>query len=504
MKVLGISSTSGTRRFLACGLAGGVLALALAAYAAEQEKEQAVAQATSLSRAFRAAAQQVLPTVVMIKTTIKPQRTEERSEDSPRRRNRGRNPFEGSPFEDFFGDEMPNPHGRSFAQQGVGSGVIVDASGIILTNAHVVEGADEVSVELTDGRTFKGSDIKTDEQTDLAIVRIKTDEKLPFAKLGDSSKMEIGDWVLAIGNPFELEHTVSAGIISGSKRVLPSGKRSDYLQTDAAINPGNSGGPLVNLEGDVVGINTAIASNSGGYQGIGFAIPSNLAKWVMQQLIERGEVERAYLGVGIVDISNDVAGKLGVRPHEGVLVTEIFPDTPAKKAGLQEGDVVLKFAGKKVSSPPSLQELVERVPFGSKQELTVLRDKQEKILKVEVTAMPKKFGVARGRPRAIDRGDRSAVVVRSLGLEVSDVTREVADQLGLKEPNGALIVNVREDGLAADAGLRPGMVVLRVGQKSVKNAAEFETAMKNESTAEGVMLLVRTSGGNRFIVLQQR
>lgn len=468
--------------------------------AEDRQQQQGVAQANTLSKAFRAAAQQVIPTVVLIKTTTKPQRS---NDETPRGRSRGRNPFKGTPFEDFFDDDMPGFHSQPFIQQGVGSGVVVDPSGIILTNNHVVEGADEVLIELPDGREFKASETKVDEQTDLAILRIKIDEKLPYARLGDSSKMEIGDWVLAIGNPFELEHTVSAGIISGSKRVLPSGKRAEYLQTDAAINPGNSGGPLVNLDGEVVGINTAIASSSGGYQGIGFAIPSNLAKWVMQQLIEHGKVERAYLGVGIVDITNDLAAKLGVRPHEGVLVTEIFPDTPAGAAGVQEGDVIKTFAGQKVSSPHELQELVERSKFGSKQELQILRNKQSLALQVEVKSMPTKFGVARSKPKQIERGDRSAVSDRALGLELSDVTSDVAQQLGLKGSEGALIVNVREGGLAADAGLRPGMVILKVGQKSIKSAADFETAMKHESVKEGVMLLVRTASGNRFIVLQQ-
>ena len=220
----------------------------------------------------------------------------------------------------------------------MGTGVIVDKSGIVLTNNHVVNGADEVTVHLADGREFKAEEIKTDEQTDLAVLRIRgAGSLLEAATLGNSDDMQIGDWVLAVGNPFELEQTVSAGIISGKGRELGSVQRAKFLQTDAAINPGNSGGPLVNLEGEVIGINTAIASNTGGYQGIGFAIPSNKAKWVMNQLIKKGAVERAYLGVKIERRrASGVAEKLGVKPGEGVLVYEVMPKSPAAEAGFQE------------------------------------------------------------------------------------------------------------------------------------------------------------------------
>lgn len=460
----------------------------------------AIAQAHGLSRAFRAAAQQVVPTVVMIKTTTKP-RMAEPSERSPLRQ---RNPFKGTPFEDFFNDDN-GLRGRSMVprHQGVGSGVIIDPSGMILTNAHVVDDADEVLVELADGRQFKGTDIKQDEQTDLAVVRIKADKPLPAAKLGDSSKLEIGDWVLAVGNPFELEHTVSAGIISGMKRLLPSGKRADYIQTDAAINPGNSGGPLVNLEGEVIGINTAIASSSGGYQGVGFAIPINLAKWVSKQLVDRGAVERAYLGVGIAEITHDVANKIGVEKNQGVLVTEVFPDTPAARSGFQEGDVVVAFAGQSVRNPHQLQELVERAPLNSKQEVKVLREKKPVAMQVEVKSLPKKFVAA--TPRAGRQQDESSAYSnRDFGLQAADLTPQLAERMGYKGFSGVIITGVDEDSLAAEAGLREGMLIIRVGNKSVKSLSEFEEAMKRTSPKDGVMLLVRTEGGNRFVVLQQR
>jgi len=461
---------------------------------------QIMAPAQNLSRAFRAAAQRVLPTVVTIRTTTRAHQLPDHK--APRN---DRNPFKGTPFEDFFGDRDFGSDALPFVphQEGVGSGVIIDPSGIILTNAHVIDDADEVMVGFADGRQLKAADIKTDEQTDLAVLRIKAEEKLPVAVLGDSSKMEIGDWVIAIGTPLELEHTVSAGIISAVKRSLPSDKRADYLQTDAAINPGNSGGPLVNLNGEVIGINTAIASSSGGYQGIGFAIPSNLAKWVSQQLISKGSVARAYLGVGISPLTSDLSGKFGVKPGQGVLVTQVFPDAPAAKAGFKEGDVISAYAGEKVHSPHELQELVERSPFGSHQQVVVIRDGRSQSLVVEVQSMPQHFG-AESRGKSRENEEEPTYTNRDLGLDLSDLTPEIAAKLGFSGASGVLITAVSQDGIAAESGLRKGMVILKVGNTTVKSVSDFETAMKKQSLKEGVLLLVRTTAGNHFVVLQEK
>lgn len=460
----------------------------------------AMAQANGISQVFRSVSERIIPTVVAIKTTVKPKHAASTEGRNPRRVN----PFQGTPFEDFFNDrDFPGMPQMPHIQQGMGSGVIIDASGLIITNAHVVADADEVMVQLADGRQFKGTDIKIDEQTDLAVLRIKANGNLPFAKLGDSSKMAIGDWVLAVGHPFELEHTVSAGIISGTKRTLPSGKRAEYLQTDAAINPGNSGGPLVNLDGEVIGINTAIASNNGGYQGVGFAIPSNQAKWVTTQLKDRGEVSRAYLGVAIEDVTADLAAQLGTPVGQGALVNEVYPDTPAAKAGIRDGDVILSFAGEKVTNRSSLQQIVERSPIDSKQKAELLRDGKPVTVSVDVKAMPKKFGVARSAPRLRGSEKEEGAENADLGLSVVDLTAEAAKNLDLKEDSGALISSVEPSGLAAGAGLQPGMAIARVGKTPVRNAADFTAAMKKESVAKGVLLLVRTPQGNRFIVLQK-
>ncbi len=345
------------------------------------EDDAALVSARELSKAFRKSAKTVIPTVVKITTSSSPQIG--RGLNLP-------NPFGPDRFGEVPGDPAEEPEDDP-QLPGLGSGVIIDAGGIILTNEHVVNGAAEVRVELADGRQFKAADVKIDPQSDLAIVRIKADGPLPAAKLGDSDALDIGDWVLAIGNPFDLDLTVSAGIISSKGRVLPSSRRAHFLQTDAAINPGNSGGPLVNLDGEVVGINTAIASASGVYEGVGFAIPSNLARWVADQLIAHGRVRRAYLGVAIAEVDPRAARELGVAVRQGVLVSEIFPNSPAAKAELRAGDVITAFAGRTVAQPRELQELVERAAIDSTQSIRIVRDGRARELSITVEALPDGF-----------------------------------------------------------------------------------------------------------------
>ena len=467
-------------------------------------KQKQVHQAEQLSAAFRHAAEVAMPSTVTIRSKAKPHAIAHK-EKGGNRPGRG-NPFKGTPFEGMFPDGGPEGFGpqQTPGHEGMGTGVIVDKSGIVLTNNHVVKGADEVTVHLPDGREFKAEEIKTDEQSDLAVLRIRGAGTLTAASLGDSDDMQIGDWVLAVGNPFELEQTVSAGIISGKGRELGSVQRSKFLQTDAAINPGNSGGPLVNLEGEVIGINTAIASNTGAYQGIGFAIPSNQAKWVMNQLIKNGAVERAYLGVKIQDVQRGVAEKLGVKHGEGVLVAEVMPNSPAAAAGFKDGDVVTEFDGHKIHAPRDLQELVERVPVDSHQKVTVVRDGKSVRLDVVAKAMPGDVtGTERSAPAAEDSDSASDNFKSSmLGLEVTDVTAEDAESLGFKGHHGVLIAKVDPDGPAAAQGLRPGMLITKVDKKGVKSVAEFEAALKHESLKDGVLLWVRSKTGNQLVVVQ--
>lgn len=282
---------------------------------------------------------------------------------------------------------------------GLGSGVIVDSKGVILTNYHVVEGADFVEVRLTDGRKFASQDIVGDKKSDLAIVRVRADRPLPFLQLGDSSQMEVGDRVLAVGAPFGLAGSVTHGIISAKSRSMNLNVYEDFLQTDAAINPGNSGGPLVSLDGKVIGVNSAIKSRSGGFQGVGMAISSNLARTVMTQLLKDGVVRRGYLGVGVREVDQEVAQKLQVRENTGVLITRVYPKSPAAKGGLLPGDVVTKIAGKPVRQGDELQQVILGLPVGQPVEVAFLRDGESKLAKVVVEEQPEDYGL---RPPADD------------------------------------------------------------------------------------------------------
>jgi serine protease Do len=517
------------RLFALAGLAALVTAGVPLWHADGRAKEPASSRAArqnanQLSEAFRAAAEEAVPTVVTIETHTKSHAVPNDGPRGSRSNSRGENPFKGTPFEDFFHDDDSMPfhfgpfsgdrNGHSYRtpqREGMASGVIVDSGGIVLTNNHVVAGADEVTVTLSDGREFKANDIKTDPETDLAVLRISGAGKLPAARFGDSDDLRLGDWVIAVGNPFGLDSTVSSGIISGTGRGLSSAKRTRFLQTDAAINPGNSGGPLVNLEGEVIGINTAIATSSGGYQGVGFAVPSNMAKWVVSQLVEKGVVERAYLGVVIQEVKGRMAEKFGMSRHDGVAVAEVQPKSPAAAAGFQEGDVITEYGGKVVRSPGDLQEKVERTPVGGHEDVAVLRD--GKPLRLQVAVKPLPSNAVAGSTAdgdASDRGDRRGnndtrgYKSDDLGMEVGELTSDIAGQLGFKDYKGVIITGVDEDGVAARAGLHEGMLVLKVGQKHVENVAEFKAALDQISLDKGVMLLVRANNVNHFVLLQQR
>ena len=352
-------------------------------------QDASVQHAKALSRAFRQAASIASPTVV---TVVGKAKVLELGD--------GEVPdlFKDPRFRELLPEGIPDELRRRLGgaeglrlparPDSIGSGVIVDEAGIVLTNSHVVDGGGDFVVRLQDGREFDVTSVTQDPMSDLAIVRFKAPDGLKAAKLGDSDQLEIGDWVIAIGSPFELETTVSAGIISGKGRSIGQIQRGRLIQTDAAINPGNSGGPLVNLDGEVVGINTAIASNSGGYQGIGFAIPVNRVKWVTQQLIKHGRVRRAYLGIRIGDVTAEVAKELDVPVRAGVVVIDVIPDSPAGAAGLQAGDVITKMAGERVRNSRELQDAVETKPIDSTQPVVVLREGMEVRLAVELKVLP--------------------------------------------------------------------------------------------------------------------
>jgi serine protease Do len=453
--------------------------------------------ADALSRAFRQAASHVIPTVVTIKTSSRP-----RSMAGPRGMEEAPNPFEGTPWEQFFGE--------GFGQQiiprreGLGSGVIIDASGIVLTNNHVVEGMDSVVVGLADGLEFTATDIKTDPQSDLAVLRIANAGNLPAATLGDSDALQIGDWVLAVGSPFGLDETVSAGIISAKGRALQAAERAQFLQTDAAINPGNSGGPLVNLRGEVVGINTAIASRSGAYQGVGFAIPTNLVKWVSDQLVREGRVKRAYLGVGVGALTPELAEQFGGQVGQGVVVQRVYPGSPADKAGVQFGDVITTFQGAAIHSPSDLQQAVEKVAVGSTVAVVLLRDGQTATVSVTLEELPELLAEGQALPNAPPRRSTTATEMeKAMGIEVRDLTAQIARQLGYEDrTSGVLVTWVDPTGLAADKGLGRGMLILKVRKTDVLTVEQFRETLQGESLERGIPLLIATPTQETVITLK--
>lgn len=497
--------------------AAGVVCLALSAFSWGQRiappgpyiDPQAVAAASSLSQAFRAASQVSLPAIVSIETRGKVQVARAPQDELG-------NPFRGTPFEDLLkqdprfrdlfgnrGKGAPTPRA-----QGMGSGFIIDSSGIILTANHVVADAEQVKVRLADGREFLATDVKTDPKTDIAIVRIQPDAVLPILPFGDSDQMEVGDWVLAIGSPFGLDATVTAGIISAKGRGPDITEREDFLQTDAAINPGNSGGPLINLKGEVVGINTAISTRSGGNDGVAFTVPINLARWVSDQLIANGHVTRAYLGIAIQGIDDKLSKQFRVPVGHGALVTDILPESPAANSGLEVGDLVIRFNGKEVRGTRDLQGIVERCEVGKSYPLLIQRNGKEQTLNVSMKEMPRNFSLRR-LPGSLDGEHREespkpkSGEVAALGLHVEALTPDVARQLGYKDQTvGVVITAVDDESLAGQAGLVTGMVIERVGQQRVTSVDEFMELAKTEELEKGLLLLVRTPRNSSFIVLK--
>ncbi|MBD3676378.1 MAG: Do family serine endopeptidase [Planctomycetaceae bacterium] len=450
--------------------------------------------ANSLSKAFRTASSRVLPAVVTIRTEIEQQQVMNRGQQVP-------DALKNDPFFRRFFENMPDqqrqvPRPR---RQGMGSGVIIDPAGIILTNNHVVQDGDKVVVKLHDGREFEATDVTADPKTDLAIVKIEGAGNLPYAHLGESKSMNIGDWVIAVGAPFRLQESVTAGIISGKSRVIGINDREEYLQTDAAINPGNSGGPLVNLAGKVIGINTAISSTSGGYQGIGFAIPVDLAKWVVEQLKEYGEVKRAYLGVIIRSVNSSIADQLGVDTVKGALVTELKPDGPAGKSGLKVGDVILEFDGEKISQPSDLQRVVERASIGSKKQMKIIRDGKPQTLAVTIEELPSDLTVADFH----DDAKSGSSDFSDLGLSVKELNQQISQQLGLDFSQGALVTQVENGSVAALAGLEPGDVIVKVGRVDVDSVESLKQALKKFDADNGLVLTVKNKQGSRIVYLGQ-
>jgi len=406
--------------------------------------------------------------------------------------------FRGREFPDFFGDELFRrffgDQPREFKQKSLGSGFIIDKEGYILTNNHVIEKAEEIKVKLSNKKEYDAQVIGTDPKTDLALIKIKAAGGLPVAHLGDSDTLEEGEWVVAIGNPFGLEQTVTTGIISAKGRVIGAGPYDDFLQTDASINPGNSGGPLFNLKGEVVGINTAIVA---GGQGIGFAIPVNMAKRLLPQL-KKGKVIYGYLGVYIQDLTPELAKSFGLKEAQGVLISDVIADSPAEKGGLKKGDVVLKYDGKEVEDRYQLTKMVGNTPVGKKVPIIVLRNKGQKTVWVTIKEVSEKEVAAAGptKPEETDRW----------GLRVQDINRALADQLGLPDDTGVVITSVEPGSPAEEGNLQAGDVIIEVGNNPIKDMADFRKYIELYKKEKTLLLTVRVKAHDYhtlFVVLKK-
>ena len=455
----------------------------------EVSKDLVVAQ--RLSRAFSSVVEKAAPAVVFIEI----EKTVIRKSPSP-------HPFPFGPFPfDFFGEDFLRRFfpqlPRKFKQRGAGSGFIVSSDGLIFTNNHVIEGADRVTVKLADGRTFKAEIVGRDPQSDVAVLRVKA-KNLPTIPLGDSDKIEVGEWVIAIGNPFGLSHTVTVGVVSAKGRSgLGITDYEDFIQTDAAINPGNSGGPLLNLRGEVIGMNTAIFSRSGGYMGIGFAIPINIVKLVTEQLVKQGQVIRGWLGVVIQDLTPALAEEFGLRKAEGALVAEVVQNSPAARAGLKQGDIIVEYNGKPVKNASELRTFVGLTRPGTKVRMGVVRENRKIELEVTIGKYPEKFKVSTAAPEFEE-------LLGELGFKVEELTPEVAQELGYEVREGVIISAVAPGSSAAMADLHPGLLIEEVNRKPVKSLTDFYEALALSKKTGRVLLLVRDQRFRRFVVLSLR
>ncbi len=416
--------------------------------------------------------------------------------------------FRNGPFKDFFErfsrDGAPQGTPRSQPKQGaLGSGFLIDAGGIVVTNNHVVSNASEIKVTLSDGKEFSAELIGVDEKTDLAVLKVETETALPAMSWGDSDKSRVGDWVLAVGNPFGLGGTATVGIISARGRDIGSGPYDDFMQIDAPINSGNSGGPLFDADGNVIGVNTAIFSPNGGNVGIGFAIPSNIAREVVAELRENGTVERGWLGVMIQPVTPDVAESLGLDEPKGALVADVTPDSPAEKAGVRQGDIILGFDGREIEKMRDLTRVVADAEIGDSTRVDVWRGEKKIDLKVKVGEMPRQ--VAANTHRGETPNDDAGVELGALGLTLATLDERARTELGLSgETKGVVIAGVDGDKDSAEKGLRPGDVITHVNQAPVDSPADVVKAVEKaeSSKRKSVLLLIDRQGEQRFVAVE--
>ncbi|HYG89279.1 MAG TPA: DegQ family serine endoprotease [Azospirillum sp.] len=503
-----MSSRSGTRAVAlappthvhAAGLALSACLLLMPSLAAAQQRE--------VPPSFADLAAAKLPAVVTITASSGGPPIRQRAQSEQPGIGPGGGPFSilpDSPLRDFLEDlmrrQMPRPgEGPGTAPRGrparaLGSGFVIEPSGYIVTNNHVVENAENVEVTLSDKRAMAAKIVGTDPKTDLALLKVDSTQPLPSVQWGDSDRMRAGDWVLAIGNPFGLGGTVTAGIISARARDIGAGPYDDFLQTDAAINQGNSGGPMFSLLGEVIGVNTAIFSQTGGNIGIGFAIPSGLAKPIITELRDKGRVTRGYLGVAIQPLGPDIADALGLGDRSGALVADVPKDSPAAKAGIQPGDVIIEYAGKPVNEPNALTAMVAQTRPGDTARIVVMRDGQTIPLDVRIQEL-QPAGLAEAQPQKPGEGQ--------LGLTLAPVTPELRREFGFgADAQGAVVVEVVPNSPAARVGLQPGDIITRVGQAPVTGPSDVAKAVEEARKAkrDSVLVLRRREDGALFVPL---
>jgi serine protease Do len=430
---------------------------------------------------FATIAKRTMPVVVNISTTAQ-------------RAARGGS---GDPIDEFFNRFFGESQPRDNSQRSLGSGILISKDGEILTSYHVVRNADAIKVKLADQSEYEARLVGKDDRTDLALIKIrKTTDSLPFARLGTSSQLDVGDWVMAIGNPFGLEHTVTAGIVSAKGRVIGAGPYDNFIQTDASINPGNSGGPLINAVGEVVGVNSAIFSQSGGGNvGIGFAIPIDLAKKIVGHLRKNGKVVRGWLGIRAQDVSPQIAASSGLSQFAGQIqtVTEVTENSPAAEAGIKVGDVIVEFNGKPLTKNPDLRTMIADTAPGQKTTLKIVREKLERVVAIRIGELPEDDGSQQVEVRDPE-----------LGLRVQRITPETSRRLALSSIKGVLVLEVQSGSPAEQVGIEPADVIREVNQKPVNNVKDFERAIRQGRRGDRILLLVQRGDNAVFFALKRK
>jgi serine protease Do len=465
-------------------MVGAMLGVGYGVSIAVKHSDTAVSTGSTVSETpmvpanFSDLAEKVRPGVVNIQVTKKVKNV-----DFGFRRFFG-NPFgEKNPFGDFFGPfSEGNPPG-GFEQRGVGSGFVMNRDGYILTNNHVVEDADQIKVKLANGKEYDGKVVGRDPKTDLALIKIEASSDLQPLNLGNSDELKVGSWVVAVGSPFGLEQTVTAGIVSAKGRVIGSGPYDNFIQTDASINPGNSGGPLINMKGEVVGINTAIIASG---QGIGFAIPINMAKEIAPQLQEKGHVTRGWLGVSIQEVTPELAKSFGLKEKKGALVSQVVSGSPAEKAGIEQGDVIVEFDGKEVADSKDLPRMVASTPVGKAATIKLLRNGKVLDLQVKVGEIEEKVEITKAPSH------------KSLGITVQNLTPEIAKGLGLKKDTGVVVTGVEPGSPAANAGIQTGDVIREVNRKPIKDVNDFVQKIEKAKNQDNILLFLQRGQNNLF------